>query len=61
MSVPCRWVIDPWHRIADAAGPDGTLNPISDRLTVPGALIALEVEAIFAELDRLERRASASK
>jgi Uma2 family endonuclease len=58
MGVQTSWVVDPWTRTAYAAGPDGILHPISDRLTVPNTQISIEVQAIFAELDRLEKRAT---
>jgi Uma2 family endonuclease len=58
MGVPCSWVIDPWKRAAFTAGPDGMLHPEADRLIVLNTPIALEVAAIFAELDRLEKRAA---
>ena len=57
MGVPATWVIHPWRRLAYASGPDGKLHPVEDRLTVAGTLIAITVLEIFAELDRLERRA----
>ncbi len=58
MGVPATWAIDLWRRLAYAAGPDGKLHPVEDRLTVPNTLIAISVPEIFAELDRLEKRAA---
>ena len=57
LGVPCSWVVDPWRGTAFAAGPDGVLHEMKDRLTVPNTPISIGVEEIFAELDRLERRA----
>jgi Uma2 family endonuclease len=59
MGCPASWVVDPWKRTAFSAGSDGILRPEVHRLIVPNTSISLEVEAIFAELDRLERRANA--
>lgn len=56
MGVPCSWVIDPWRRTAFTAGADGVLHPEDECLTVPNTPISIGVEAIFAELDRLEKR-----
>jgi len=58
MGVTTCWVIDPWLHAAYAAGPDGILHPITTTLTVPQTPVAVEVAAIFAELDRLERRSA---
>ena len=58
MGVPATWVVDPWRRLAYAAGPDGKLHPAEDRLSVPNTAITIPVPEIFAELDRLERRAT---
>jgi Uma2 family endonuclease len=58
MGVPCSWVIDPWRHIAYAAGSNAILHPVSDRLTVRNTQISIEVQAIFAELNRLEKRAT---
>ncbi len=58
MGFPATWAVDPWRRVAYAAGPDGRLHPVEDRLTVPNTPIAISVPEIFAELDRLERRAA---
>jgi Uma2 family endonuclease len=60
IGVRCSWVVDPWTRTAHEAGPDGILHRVEDRLTVPGTQIAIEVQTIFAELDRLEKRAAAA-
>jgi Uma2 family endonuclease len=56
MGCPASWVVDPWRRTAFTAGADGILHPEVGSLTIQNTPIALEVEAIFAELDRLERR-----
>jgi Uma2 family endonuclease len=58
MGVRCNWVIDPWKRKAFAAGGDGILHHEAGNMTVPGTPIAIAVDAIFAELDRLEKRAA---
>ena len=58
MGVRSSWVVDPWRRKAYAAGPDGKPHPVSDRLIVAGTAIAITVAEIFAELDRLEKRAA---
>jgi Uma2 family endonuclease len=58
MGVRASWIIDPWRGTAFQAGPDAILHPIEDRLTVPGTAIAIAVPDIFAELDRLQKRAS---
>jgi Uma2 family endonuclease len=63
MGVPCTWVIDPWRGTAYTTGADATLFEVGSHkgrplLTVPHTPISIEVEAIFAELDRLERRAA---
>jgi Uma2 family endonuclease len=57
LGVDTSWVIDPWHRVASAAGPDAILHEVTDRLTVPNTPISITVPEIFAELDRLEARA----
>jgi Uma2 family endonuclease len=59
MGVRSMWVIDPWRGTAFAAGADGILHEVKDRLTVEGTRIGIEVAEIFAELERLERRAAA--
>ena len=61
MGCPASWVVDPWKRLAFLAGPDGILHPEAGLLTVPNTPISLEVDAIFAELDRLERRAASPR
>jgi Uma2 family endonuclease len=61
MGVPCSWVVDPWKRAAFAAGPDGILHPVTGSLTIPEMPVSIEVDAIFAELDRLEKRAAAPR
>jgi Uma2 family endonuclease len=58
MGVRCSWVIDPWKRGVYFAGPDGILHPASGTLNVPGTPIYMDVKTVFAELDRLEERAS---
>jgi Uma2 family endonuclease len=59
MGVRCSWVVDPWGRTAFQARADAVLDEKKDRLEVPGTPIAIAVDAIFAELDRLEKRAAA--
>jgi Uma2 family endonuclease len=59
MGCPTSWVVDPWKRVAFTAGSDGILHPEANRLTIPNTPISVKVDAIFAELDRLERRAAA--
>ena len=59
MGVQSMWVIDPWRQTAHAAKADAVLHEVKDRLTVEGTEIGISVEAIFAELDRLEKRAAA--
>jgi Uma2 family endonuclease len=58
IGVQSMWVIDPWRGTASAAGPDAILHQVRDTLTVPGTPIAISVDAIFAELDRLEKRSA---
>ena len=58
MGVRSMWVIDPWRGTAFSAGPDAILHEAKDQLTVEGTSISISVPAIFAELDRLERRAA---
>ena len=58
MGVKCSWAVDPWRRRAFTAGPDGKLHRTEDSLFVPGTPIAIAVSAIWAELDRLEKRAA---
>ncbi len=57
MGVRSMWVIDPWRRLTYAAGPDAVLHETKDRLTVEATPIAITVPAIWAKLDRLEKRA----
>ena len=61
MGVRTCWVVDPWRGTAYTAGPDGVLHEVKDRLTVEGTPITITVDDIFAELDRLERRAASSQ
>jgi predicted polyphosphate/ATP-dependent NAD kinase len=58
MGVQAMWVIDPWRGLAYFAGPDAKLHQVDDRLTVPGTPIAIDVSAIFDELDRIEKLAA---
>jgi Uma2 family endonuclease len=58
MGVQAMWVVDPWRGTAFFAGGDGVLREVKDRLTVPGTEIGIGVEEIFAELERLEKRAA---
>ncbi len=60
MGVQSMWVIDPWRGTAFFAGPDAILHEQKELLTVPGTAVQIEVPAIFAELDRLEKRAAAA-
>jgi len=57
LGVQTSWVIDPWRRIAYTAGPDAVLHPTEGILTVPGTDISIEVSAIFAEVERHQKRA----
>jgi Uma2 family endonuclease len=59
MGVRSMWVIDPWRGTAFFAGADAILHETRDRLTVAGTGISITVAEIFAELDRLEKRAAA--
>lgn len=61
MGVRAIWIVDPWRRTAFAAGPDGILHEVRDRLSVEGTAISITVDEIFGELDRLEARAAARK
>ena len=58
MGVRCMWIIDPWRRTAFFAGADANLRLTQDTLSVPGTGISITVDDIFAELDRLEKRAA---
>lgn len=58
IGAKAMWVIDPWRGTASAAGPDGKLQPAEDVLAVPGTEICIPVADIWAELERLERRAA---
>lgn len=53
MGVPAVWVIDPWRRVAYFGQEDGTLLLEEGVLTLPETAIAVAVDEIFAELDRL--------
>jgi len=57
IGVKAMWVVDPWRGTAFFAGPDAVLCEKKDFLTVPGTSISITVPEIFAELDRLEKRA----
>ncbi len=57
MGVPTSWVVDPWRRIAYTAARDGVLHEVNETLSVESTPISITVDEIFAELDRLERRA----
>lgn len=59
MGVKTSWVVDPWRRTAYLAGLDGVLHEVSQILLVEDTPISITVDAIFAELDRLEHRATA--
>jgi Uma2 family endonuclease len=58
MGVRTSWVVDPWRETAFQAGADGVLHSTEDRLTVPGTEIAITVAELWAELDRVEKRAT---
>jgi Uma2 family endonuclease len=58
IGVPTSWVIDPWRRTAFTAGAEGTLHETTGSLTVPSTPISIPVDDVFAELDRLEKRAA---
>ena len=58
MGVQTSWVVDPWRGTAFQAGPDAILHETKTTLTVPNTAIVITVDEIFAELDRLERRAT---
>jgi Uma2 family endonuclease len=57
MGVRSMWVVDPWRGTAFEGGADGVLREVKDVLRVAGTEIEIGVAAIFAELERLERRA----
>ena len=59
MGVQSMWVIDPWRGTAFSAGPDAILHQQKERLAIAGTSISITVPQIFAELDRLEKRAAA--
>jgi len=61
MGVRSMWVIDPWRGTAFAAGPDAVLHEVKDSLTVENTAITITVAEIFAELDRLEKRAASKE
>jgi Uma2 family endonuclease len=54
VGVRTSWVIDPWRRLAYVAGGTGELREERGTLTVPNTRIAIAVDEVFAELDRLE-------
>jgi len=54
IGVRTSWVIDPWRRLAYLAGGTGELREERNTLTVPNTRIAITVDEVFAELDRLE-------
>ncbi len=58
MGVQSMWVIDPWRETAYFAGPDGIMLEQKEALIVPETSIRIAVPEIFAELDRLEKRAT---
>jgi Uma2 family endonuclease len=59
MGVRSMWVVDPWRGTAFFAGTDAVLYETKERLTVEGTDISIAVPTIFAELERLEKRAAA--
>ena len=58
LGVQAMWVIDPWRETAYFAGPDAIMLEQKEALIVPETSIRIAVPEIFAELDRLERRAT---
>jgi Uma2 family endonuclease len=58
IGVPSSWIVDPWRGVTYQAGGDGVMHEEKQRLTVPGTEIGIDVHAIWAELDRLEKRAA---
>lgn len=61
MGVQSMWVIDPWRGTAFSASSDGLLHEVKDRLTIQRTTIDINVAEVFAELDRLEKRAAATR
>ena len=59
LGVQNSWVIDPWRRTAYIAGADGVPLEVTDQLALPGTSVAITIDAIFSELDRLANRATA--
>ena len=53
MGVAAVWALDPWRRVAYVGGPGGKLIAEGDSLAVVGTPVAVTVEEVFAELDRL--------
>lgn len=51
MGVPNLWIIDPAQRIGYIYTPPDNLKIVTDRLTIPGTPIYLDLPALFAELD----------
>ena len=59
MGVPATWVVDPWRCEAYASDREGVLQPVEERLTVPGSPIEIAVADLWAELERLRVRGGA--
>jgi len=58
IGVKSTWVADPWRGVAYTNGPKDKLVPVEDVLTVEGTQISITLAEIWAELNRLERRAA---
>jgi Uma2 family endonuclease len=51
MGVPNLWLLDPKDRVAYDYASDGLLKLTTDRLTIPGTEIYVDLAALFATLD----------
>jgi Uma2 family endonuclease len=51
MGVPNLWIIDPYQRIGYVYTSPDTLKLVTERLTIPGTPIYLDLPTLFAELD----------
>jgi Uma2 family endonuclease len=51
MGVPNLWIIDPYQRIGYIFTPPDNLKLVTERLTIPGTPIYLDLPTLFAELD----------
>jgi len=56
MGVRAVWVIDPRNRRVFSGSADGSLDVVTDQLTVAGTAVQVPVSEIFVELDELEGR-----